>query len=63
MTLDNLTERKDSPGTIIEWDPEQFDPDDWNDECLTCGTEIKSGGGRGGAKGWCPECDVTVWVL
>lgn len=46
----------------VEWDELRYDPES-PDECQLCEGELRKGGGRGGAMGWCPECDKTVLLI
>ena len=59
MTLPDDWTREDH----IEYSPSRYDPDEVNDECLKCGTELEGFGDRVSAYTRCPGCDVMVMMI
>jgi len=58
--MSNLTETTDS-GT--HYDPERYDPQIGNQECIVCGTPFHGAGDGATVGQYCPSCELSVWIM
>jgi len=58
--MSDLTE-KTNRGKL--YDPERYDPEVGNQDCIVCGTPFHGAGDGATIGQYCPSCGLSVWIL